>query len=106
MNRLKLLLSSILVVVVGCADVANYQANLSAWIGLSEQALVSSWGAPTLVSQNGNVRLLTYIRNDGTYISSTYWGPRVQSLFCTTTFTILNDVIKQAQFEGNECVAN
>ena len=62
-------------------------------------------GAPTSTTQNGTVRLLTYIRNDGTFVAGGYWGPRVQSLFCTTTFSVVNGLIAQAQFEGNECVA-
>lgn len=105
MKRLKLLLCCVVLVLVGCADVANYQANLQTWVGRSEQTLEATWGAPTSVTQNGNVRQVTYIRNDGTFVAGSYWGPRVQSLFCTTTFTIVNGLIAQARFEGNECVA-
>ena len=105
MKQLKLLICAIALVLAGCADVANYQANLQTWVGRSEQTLEATWGTPTSITQNGNVRLLTYIRNDGTLVSGGYWGPRVQSLFCTTTFSVVNGLIAQAQFEGNECVA-
>ena len=105
MKQLKLLICAIALVLAGCADVANYQANLQTWVGRSEQTLEATWGAPTSITQNGNVRLLTYIRNDGTFVSGGYWGSRVQSLFCTTTFSVVNGLIAQAQFEGNECVA-
>ena len=105
MKRLKLLICSGTLFLAGCADVANYQANLQTWVGRSEQTLEATWGAPTSTTQNGTVRLLTYIRNDGTFVAGGYWGPRVQSLFCTTTFSVVNGLIAQAQFEGNECVA-
>ena len=105
MKRLKLLVCCVALALAGCADVANYQANLQTWVGRSEQTLEATWGAPTSITQNGNVRQVTYIRNDGTFVAGSYWGPRVQSLFCTTTFSIINGLITQAQFEGNECVA-
>jgi hypothetical protein len=105
MRSFKVLWCCLVLAIVGCADVANYQANLQTWVGRSEQSLEASWGAPTSITQNGYVRLLTYIRNDGTVVAGGYWGPRVQSLFCTTTFSIVNNVIVQAQFEGNECVS-
>jgi hypothetical protein len=105
MKHLKLLVACLALVLTACADVANYQANLQTWIGRSEQTLEATWGAPTSITQNGDVRLLTYIRNDGTFVAGGYWGPRVQSLFCTTTFSVVNGVITRAQFEGNECVA-
>ena len=38
-------------------------------------------------------------------IAGGYCESRVQSLICTTTFSIVNNVIVQAQFEGNECVS-
>jgi hypothetical protein len=105
MKLLKMLVCCVVLGLASCADVTNYQANLQTWVGRSEQSLEASWGTPTSITQNGGVRRVTYIRNDGTMVSGGYWGPRVQSLFCTTTFSIVNGIIAQAQFEGNECVA-
>lgn len=101
----KLFTPVIAFVVTGCASVANYQANLQTWVGQNEQALEQTWGAPTSIEQAGNVRQITFISNDGTEVFNGYWGPRVQSLYCTTIFSVENGIIVQARYEGNECVS-
>ncbi len=92
-------------VVTGCVSVANYRTNLQTWVGQSEQVLEETWGAPTSIQQFGNVRQITFIRNNGAEVFNGYWQPRVQSLYCTTTFSIENGIIIQARYIGNECVS-
>jgi len=90
---------------VGCSTVANYQANLQTWVGQSEQALEAGWGIPSSIVISGPTRYLTYARNDGTYVQGGYWGRTVTPLYCSTIFSIQNNVVIQAQFQGNECTA-
>ncbi len=103
--HLKVLTPFLAFVVTGCVSVANYQANLQTWVGQSEQALVQTWGTPNLIQQLGNVRRISFLRNNGTEVFNGYWGPRMQSLYCTTIFSVENGIIIQASYEGNECVS-
>jgi hypothetical protein len=89
----------------GCASVANYQANLQTWVGQTEQALEAGWGVPASIVINGPTRYLTYARNDGVYVQGGYWGRTVTPMYCSTVFTVQNNVVVQAQFQGNECVS-
>lgn len=93
------------ILLAGCSTVANYQANLQAWVGQSEQALEASWGAPVSIVINGGTRYLTYARNDGVYVQGGYWGRTVTPLYCSTVFSIQNNIVVQAQFQGNECTS-
>lgn len=93
------------ILLAGCASVANYQADLQAWVGQSEQALEASWGAPASIVISGGTRYLTYARNDGVYVQGGYWGRTVTPLYCSTVFSVQNNVVVRAQFQGNECTA-
>lgn len=93
------------ILLAGCSTVANYQANLQTWVGQSEQALEAGWGAPSTIVISGPSRYLTYARNDGVYVQGGYWGRTVTPLYCSTVFTIQNNVVVQAQFQGNECTS-
>lgn len=93
------------ILLAGCSTVANYQANLQTWVGQSEQALEAGWGAPSAIVISGPSRYLTYARNDGVYVQGGYWGRTVTPLYCSTVFTIQNNVVVQAQFQGNECTS-
>lgn len=88
----------------GCSTVTNYQNLLQSWVGSPEQRLVANWGAPSSVVNEGQVRLLTYVRAGDTYVTG-YAGGWAVPLFCTTTFTLNNGVVVGAQFRGNECVS-
>lgn len=103
MIRFIALIISTVIVLTGCESVANYQANLQAWVGQSEQNLEASWGPPSSIVLSGDFRLISYIRNDGAFIQGGYWAGRVMPLYCSTTFTIQNNIVIQAQFVGNEC---
>ena len=93
------------ILLIGCSTVANYQANLQTWVGQSEQALETSWGVPSSILVNGSTRYLTYAKNDGMYVQGGYWGRTITPLYCSTIFSIQNNVVVQAQFQGNECTA-
>lgn len=87
----------------GCASVAGYQNMLQSWVGSPEPRLLANWGVPTSIINEGTVKLLTYFKQEGVYVTG-YYGGWAQPLFCTTTFTINNGVVVNAQFRGNECV--
>ncbi len=85
------------------ASVANYQAELQAWVGQSAQSLESSWGAPASMVQSGAAQIYTYTQSDGAYVSGGYWRGWATPLYCSTSFTVQNGVVTGAQFVGNEC---
>jgi hypothetical protein len=93
------------IVLVGCSTVANYQENLQTWVGQSEQALEAGWGVPSSILIGGTTRFVTYAKNDGVYVQGGYWGRTVTPLYCSTIFSIQNNIVVQAQFQGNECTA-
>jgi hypothetical protein len=105
MTRIKQLIILTAAFLLGCSTVANYQATLQNWVGQSEQSLEAGWGAPSSVVISGPTRYLTYARNDGTYVQGGYWGRTVTPLYCSTVFLIQNNLIIQAQFQGNECTS-
>ncbi len=87
----------------GCASVAGYQNLLQSWVGSPEARLLANWGVPTSIVNEGPVKLLTYFKQEGVYVTG-YYGGWARPLFCTTTFTVNNGVVVNAQFRGNECV--
>lgn len=105
MTRIKQLITLTAAFFLGCSSVANYQANLQTWVGQSEQSLEAGWGIPSSVVIRGQTRYLTYARNDGVYVHGDYWGRTVTPLYCSTVFLIQNNVVVQAQFQGNECTS-
>jgi hypothetical protein len=105
MRLYKLIALIAFLVISGCASVANYQAELQTWVGQSEQNLEANWGNPSSITLSGNLRLITYVKNDGVYVSGGYWGRTVVPLYCTTIFSVENGVVIRAQFQGNECTA-
>lgn len=106
MNKLRLcVLTGTLLLSACSATVANYQAELQAWVGQSAQSLESSWGAPASVIQSGAAQIYTYTQSDGAYVSGGYWRRWATPLYCSTSFTVQNGVVTGAQFVGNECRA-
>ena len=105
MTKIKKLIILTTAFLLGCSSVANYQATLQNWVGQSEQSLEAGWGAPSSVVISGPTRYLTYARNDGAYVQGGYWGRTVTPLYCSTVFLIQNNLIIQAQFQGNECTS-
>lgn len=103
MKALRFLALLAVVLICGCATVANYQANLKTWVGQSEQNLQTSWGAPASITQNGNITEFTYVQNDGEYVNGGYGRRWATPLYCTTTFSVQNGIVIGAQFQGNEC---
>lgn len=105
MKAIKQLVILTAVFLLGCSSVANYQANLQTWVGQTEQNLEAGWGIPSSIVISGPIRYLTYARADGTYVQGGYWGRTVTPLYCSTVFLIQNNVVIQAQFQGNECTS-
>ncbi|QWE09085.1 hypothetical protein [Polynucleobacter ibericus] len=105
MNLFKQLIVVVGIFLAGCSTVANYQADLQTWVGQSEQALEAGWGVPVSIVISGPTRYLTYARNDGVYVQGGYWGRTVTPLYCSTVFSIQNNIVVRAQFQGNECTA-
>lgn len=91
------------VLLAGCTSVAGYQNMLQSWVGSQEVRLLANWGTPTSVVNEGPVKLVTYFKQDGVYVTG-YYGGWAHPLFCTTTFSISNGIVVTAQFRGNECV--
>ena len=66
MKNIKLLLTSVLLVsLVACASVENYQAATRSWIGAGKEELLRRYGAPqqTLKDSNGG-EMLVYITDE------------------------------------------
>ncbi len=100
---------------------SNYIRNVKAWLGRTPTELVSQWGEPTQVINNGEEQFYIYmvdknIQLPGTsdryaqgqldYISPLESTPAYQiNLYCQTTFIVKNDRIMDWLFEGNACKA-
>lgn len=110
---------------VGCATTENYEKILRSWIGSSEGALISSWGAPDSNYTSGDRTYLTYVRSGSMTIPGTaptyqtqvigntayttsYGGSPATTigLHCKTTFTVSNGRITNWRYQGNHCVAH
>lgn len=59
------LLFLILFFAYGCATTARYETRLNAWIGASEEQLISAWGVPDMVYvlDNGK-KAIAYVRKN------------------------------------------
>jgi hypothetical protein len=109
----------------GCATAEKYEAKLKTWIGSSESALVSSWGPPDSVYENGGLKYLTYSKSVSGYIpgtaptyqtriignqayTSSYGGSPgfAYSEHCKTTFIISEGTIDRWRYEGDACVSD
>jgi hypothetical protein len=110
----------------GCfATTGKYEAALESWVGGSEDALVSSWGAPNGVyDKNDGGRVLTYFRSyqstyEGTTSTKTTvdaWGQATTTtsttpgtditLTCKTTFVVSSiGRITSWSYQGNDCTS-
>ncbi len=127
------LLSSAVILLVGCGGARNYATAVNSWQGAPESALVRDWGHPTHVSHlsNGNTAYMyrvvvhepvtkTYApapgfvrlspQNNNTValshpsISPTHRG---ESFWCETTFEVnKRGVIVDTHYKGNNCVTS
>ena len=97
----------VVLLLAGCATAsratsANYEKILQAWMGASEDKLVSSWGAPvsTYKTDSGS-KLLTFGGNRG----AVFFNGMMIPVGCTTTFTITHSVVTNWRYQGNGCKA-
>ena len=100
---------------------SNYIRNVKSWVGRTPEELITQWGTPSQVLNNGNEQFYIYtitkeIPLSGTqdqggngqlnYISPIQGTSAYQTdLFCQTTFVVQNDRIVDWDFEGNACKA-
>ena len=64
MKRLICLLVLIMLV-SGCATTAKYEAKLNTWIGVSEDSLIASWGAPDIVyNMTSGKKAIAYVHRN------------------------------------------
>jgi hypothetical protein len=108
---------------VACATAEKYNAMLNQWVGQSEDALVSNWGAPNNSYQTDTAKYLTYENSRQNVVPSTPPTTQVirqgEAVFvkpipgtpgyvytteCRTTFTIQNKRVVNAYATGNACV--
>ena len=111
-----------IILISGCATAEKYEAKIKTWIGSSESALVSSWGPPDSVYENGGLKYLRYAKSVSGYIPGT--APTYQTQIignqayttsyggspgfsytehCKTTFIISGGSINGYRFEGDAC---
>lgn len=100
---------------------SNYVRNVKSWVGRTPEELITQWGTPTQVLNNGNEQFYIYTvtkeiplpetQDQGgngqlNYISPIQGTSAYQTdLFCQTTFVVRNDRIIDWDFEGNACKA-
>lgn len=117
--------AALVAVLSGCATEANYNARLSRMVGVTETYLISQWGPPSSVYENGGTRFLTYARGGSTFVPGV--APMYQTTVigrtaitqpvggspsmliqqnCATTFTISpppDQRVTNWRWEGNDC---
>lgn len=117
-----LLLAAVLL--SGCATTAKYEKALNSWLGSSELELVRQWGPPQQAYEAGGSKFLVYSNSGTVYIpgqapsyqtnyygntayTTPYGGVPAQNIAvsCETTFEVVDDVITNWTWRGNNCVA-
>lgn len=109
-----------------CATRAGYEKILNAWVGHSEAALVSSWGAPHRTYDSGSgTRILTFHQesrgsvpilntqsHQGMVGNIPYYGTTTGGYthipyhdYCTTSFTLVDGTVTKWSYQGNTCRA-
>ena len=105
----------------------SYGDTLQPWIGQSEERLQQSWGIPHNVFYvTPNEKVVTYLqfsshpRNGETdpYRNEVYYPaiatpdfgfpsqPAYTSYYCKTSFTIINGIVSNYSFNGDDCVVS
>ena len=118
-------LGIILSSLAGCFPTAEkYSAKVKSWVSSSESELVSSWGIPDGVYEDGDKRYLTYNSSRTVHIAGTsptyttnligstlytnsYGGSSGYNINknCKTTFTVVKKVIIDWTWKGNDCTS-
>lgn len=113
-------------IVASCATQAGYEKILRSWVGHSEAALVSSWGAPHRTydsgsgtriltyhdESSGSVRIPTVQSHQGMIGNTPYYGTATGGYTqvpihhqCITSFTLVNGTVTKWSYQGNACRA-
>ena len=117
----------IIIVLSACsiATTANYEKELTSWVGSSENKLVDAWGTPDQFYESPDeIRHLTYVKSRLVYVSGTPVTYHTRTIgnrtyttstggssgyaytrSCKTTFIIQNDAVIDWRHEGNACVS-
>jgi hypothetical protein len=107
----------------GCVSSEKYTKMINQWVGVDEDALIATWGAPTSHYQTDQAKYLTYDKVQQNYIPPTPSSVQVirqgDAVFtrpipgspgysyaseCRTTFTIQNKRVVNVNATGNACV--
>lgn len=104
---MRILLIATFFILSACATTENYERKLDSWIGSSESALVSQWGAPASTYQMDGGKVLSYQYSGGVsaYGTPVYGSYIVNAVnnYCNTDFFIENGVISKWRWQGNMC---
>lgn len=107
---MRLLTIVVLLALTGCATTGNYERKLQTWMGHSESDVISRWGPPTNVYQDGDRRYLTWTKVGGSMANATNFGYTAVGVggtfWCSTTLTSVHGTIQQWRWEGNACKAH
>lgn len=109
----------------GCASGGNYEQSMQKWMGVSQEALYYSWGEPdNILTVTPNEMVVTYIQteneavdgNTEPYADDEVYYPAIETpnyetpdneqnaYYCKTSFTIVNNVVVNYTFSGDDCV--
>ena len=89
----------ILVLLVGCAA-HRYENTLNAWVGVTVDQLVDTWGPPTNIYDNGTGDTFYVWHTEGPSYTRNGW---IYTPHCDTTFTVRTTVITSWSYKGNSC---
>ncbi|BDW10858.1 hypothetical protein PSHI8_09400 [Polynucleobacter sp. SHI8] len=106
-----------------CVSAEKYTKMINQWVGVDEDTLIATWGAPTSNYQTDQAKYLTYEKVQQNYIPPTPSSVQVirqgDAVFtrpipgspgysytseCRTTFTIQNKRVVNVNATGNSCV--
>ncbi len=109
----------------GCTSSGNYDQSMQKWMGVSQEALYYSWGEPdNVLNVTPNETVVTYIQTQNQpiggdtepYAGSEIYYPAIETpnygfpdnqqntYYCKTSFTIVNNVVVNYSFNGDDCV--
>jgi hypothetical protein len=118
-----LMLTVCFLLLTGCVSAEKYTKMINQWVGVDEDTLIATWGAPTSHYQTDQAKYLTYDKVQQNYIPPTPSSVQVirqgDAVFtrpipgspgysytseCRTTFTIQNKRVSNVNATGNSCV--
>ena len=118
-----LMLAVCSLLLTGCVSAEKYNKMIGQWVGVDEDTLIATWGAPTSHYQTDQAKYLTYEKVQQNYIPPTPSSVQVirqgDAVFtrpipgspgysytseCRTTFTLQNKRVVNVNATGNSCV--